>query len=277
MRNHAARIRTGADSFRAARGSCPQDGVSSTDPLPALARRARTRCLSRVGIRIAVMGGSGGVGASTFAAVLAWAARGLGSSLIDLDGSGGGIDVLLGIERVPGPRWSDLRLDGGRLESGLLLGALPRWYGVPVLAADRSPPQQGVLSVLRAAEQAGPVVLNLPRAPDAGRTAALEACDLVLLLACARVHALAAARAVLAGLPGSSPPAVGVLLRSGDVPKADAAALLGRPVLGCLPAAGRPVELAAHRPARPLVRVASGLLDGVLPGARAPVREETAR
>ncbi|HEU5006536.1 MAG TPA: hypothetical protein VFT67_06170 [Jatrophihabitantaceae bacterium] len=230
-----------------------------------------------MGIRIGVLGGSGGAGASTFAAVLAWAARFAGASLVDLDGSGGGIDVLLGIERVPGPRWSDLRLDGGRLESGLLLGALPRWYGVPVLAADRSPPERGVPGVVAAAAQAGPVVLNLPRAPDPVRAAALDGCDLVVLLAAARVPALAAARAVLAGLPDPSAQAIGVLLRAGDVPLADAAALLGRPVLGCLSAGHRPVELAVRRPPRALARVASGLLDGVQLHLTRPEEMETDR
>jgi hypothetical protein len=221
------------------------------------------------------LGGSGGAGASTFAAVLAWVARRLspaGASLIDLDGMGGGLDVLLGIERVPGPRWSDLRLDGGRLESGLLLAALPHWYGVPVLAADRSPPERGVPGVLEAAAPAGPVVLNLPRAPGPARAAALTACALVVVIACARVPALAAARSVLAGLTG--PSAVGALVRSGDVPAAEAAALLGRPVLGRLPSVTRPVDLAARRPPRALVRAASGLLEGALPAA---LRQEERR
>jgi hypothetical protein len=231
-----------------------------------------------VGTCIAVVGGSGGAGASTFAAVLAWVARWLspaGVSLIDLDGLGGGLDVLLGVERVPGPRWSDLRLDGGRLDPGLLLAGLPHWYGVPVLAADRSPPERGVPAVVEAAVQAGAVVLNLPRAPGPARTAALTACDLVLVIACARVPALAAARSVLAGLTGApertgssvAAPAVGVLVRAGDVPTEEAAALLGRPVLGCLPSVARPVDLAARRPPRSLVRAASGLLDGALSAA----------
>ena len=62
---------------------------------------------------LAVVGGSGGVGASTFAAALATAAA--PATLIDLDPVSGGIDVLLGIEDVPGARWSGLRLEGGRL------------------------------------------------------------------------------------------------------------------------------------------------------------------
>src|SRR6185312_17116098 len=100
-------------------------------------RRLR-RLRGRVHSMIGVIGGNGGVGASTFAAVLAWAA--VSGVLVDLDPVGGGVDVLLGIERAPGARWSGLRLDGGRLAPEVLTAGLPRWAGVPVLAADRSPP-----------------------------------------------------------------------------------------------------------------------------------------
>ena len=49
---------------------------------------------------IGVVGGSGGVGASVFAAVLAATAAVLGGRalLIDLDVTGGGVDVTLGLE-----------------------------------------------------------------------------------------------------------------------------------------------------------------------------------
>jgi len=67
---------------------------------------------------LGVVGGSGGVGASTFAAVLA-AVTGR-AMLVDLDVVGGGIDVLLGIEDVAGARWSGLRVGGGRLDPALL-------------------------------------------------------------------------------------------------------------------------------------------------------------
>ena len=66
---------------------------------------------------IGVVGGCGGAGASTFACVLAaTAATGWPAVLVDLDPVAGGIDVLLGIEAVPGARWSGLRLGGGRLD-----------------------------------------------------------------------------------------------------------------------------------------------------------------
>src|SRR5579875_2141374 len=86
---------------------------------------------------VAVLGGSGGVGASTFAAALATAAG--RAVLVDCDPLGGGIDVLLGVEAVPGARWSGLRVNGGRLDPHALDEGLPRWRDVRVLAADAPP------------------------------------------------------------------------------------------------------------------------------------------
>jgi hypothetical protein len=67
---------------------------------------------------VGVVGGSGGVGASTFAAVLALGAaratRGP-AVLIDLDPIGGGIDVLLGVQSIPGLRWSGVSGAGSPL------------------------------------------------------------------------------------------------------------------------------------------------------------------
>ena len=93
------------------------------------------------GVVVGVIGGSGGVGASSFASVLAAAA--VPSVLIDLDLAGGGADVLLGIEAVPGARWSGLQLDGGRLDPALLADGLPRWRDVAVLAAESNGFAQG--------------------------------------------------------------------------------------------------------------------------------------
>lgn len=206
---------------------------------------------------IGVVGGNGGVGASTFAAVLAWAAA--SGVLVDLDPVGGGLDVLLGIEHEPGARWSGLRLDGGRLDPELLAGGLPRWAGVPVLAVDLPPPDD-VAPVLAAASGAGVAVIDLPRAASPARDAAAAVCDFVVVLVQARVRSLAAARAVLASLPDVP---VGVLLRQADVPHDEAAALIGAEPLGAVPAAGRGVDLTGGRVPRGLARVAAGVLDGV--------------
>ena len=207
------------------------------------------------GFVLGVVGGSGGAGSSTFAAVLARCAP--SAMLIDLDLVGGGLDVLLGIEATPGARWSGVRLDGGRLDPEILERGLPRWCGVPVLAVD-----SGVLppigAVLAAARERGPVVLDLARQPDPVRDDAVAACDLVVVVARAEVRPLSAARAVLAGLDTSA----GVVLRAGEIPRDDAVAMLGATLLGAVPNVGR-FDLAQGRVPRSLRVVARGLLDGI--------------
>jgi hypothetical protein len=205
------------------------------------------------------------VGASTFAAALAAAAAAVAGAavLIDLDAMGGGIDVLLGIESVPGARWSGLRLDGGRLDPALLAGGLPRWGEVAVLAADVGPPSgPAVTAVLDAAARLGPRVLDLGRSPGVARTAALQRCDLTVLLAAADVAGLAAARAVTASLDGAP---CGVVVRHGSLSSEQAAVLAGAPLLGELPAASARSErpLAGGRVPRAAARLAAGVLDGL--------------
>jgi hypothetical protein len=207
---------------------------------------------------VGVVGGSGGVGASSFAAVVAAAAG--ASVLVDLDVAAGGIDVLLGIERVPGARWSGLRVAGGRLDPAVLLGGLPRWGRCAVLAADV--PQldaEAVGQVIEVAAGAAPVVVDLPRLPCAERAAGLSQCDLVVVVARADVAGLVAAHAVVSSLPEV---AVGVVVRRGEVAPGEAAGLVGVPLLGVLPTpAGR-----GPLPSRPLSRAAERVAAGVLAG-----------
>jgi hypothetical protein len=223
------------------------------------------------GTVIGVVGGSGGVGASTFAAVLA--ARARGAMLVDLDGVGGGIDVLLGIEATAGARWSQLQTDGGRLDPDLLARGLPRWGGVPVLAADAGPPPaHAVPTVLAAAAAAGPAVLDLPRGPCPERAAALRDCALVVLLAQGSVRGVAAARAVAVGL---SEVRCGLVLRRGLVGAAEAGRLVGVPLMGLVPRLRAPGDqlLNPRRPPVGLARVAAGILDGLmLDGSAVDVR-----
>jgi MinD-like ATPase involved in chromosome partitioning or flagellar assembly len=208
---------------------------------------------------IGVLGGSGGVGASTFAAVLAAVAG--EAVLVDLDVLGGGLDVLLGVEAVPGARWSGLRLAGGRLDPAELRAGLPRWGPVSLLAADVAElDPDAVLEVLGAAAEAGSVLLDLPRAACAERAAALLRCDLVVVLARADVGGLVAAHAAVAALPELP---VGLLLRRGEVPARDAAELVGAPLLGVLPALGGRFALDPWRVPRRSSRVAAGVLSGV--------------
>jgi MinD-like ATPase involved in chromosome partitioning or flagellar assembly len=215
---------------------------------------------------VGVVGGSGGVGTSTFAAVLAAVAG--PSLLVDLDVSGGGVDVLLGIEGRPGVRWSGLRVAGGRLDPLELTERLPHWGPVSVLAADSCDVDAAaVLQVLVAARTGGPVVLDLPRGNCPERAAALLSCDLVVVLARADVSGLVAAHAVTAALPEVP---VGVVARRGSVAAAEAAALVGRPLLGELPAlSGTAPDLRPDRPPRAAARVATGVLAGLRTVGRA--------
>ncbi|WP_375481811.1 hypothetical protein [uncultured Jatrophihabitans sp.] len=219
---------------------------------------------------IGVVGGSGGVGASMFAAVLAVRAAAV---LIDLDVTGGGIDVLLGLETEPGARWSGLHLAGGHLEPEALRAGLPRAGPCAVLAADVGElDPEAVGQVLGAAAALGPVVLDLPRAAVVERAAALLRCDLVVVLARADVAGLVSAHVLVDALPELP---LGIVLRRADVDVTRAAQCLDVPCLGVLPpraAVGRRFEMS--RLPRATVRVADGVLAGATgrawPAGQAP-------
>jgi secretion/DNA translocation related CpaE-like protein len=210
---------------------------------------------------VGVVGGNGGAGASTFAAVLAGTAP--AGVLVDLDGVGGGIDVLLGIEHVPGARWSQLRLEGGHLDPGLLESGLPRWGSVPVLAADCGLPEPGAVEqVLKAAAVLGSVIVDLPRLPCPAREAALARCDLIVVVCAATVHGVAAGRAVVDTLTGAP---VGLVVWRGLIRPREVGGLLGAPVLGVVPGRPAPPDRALDPNRLPprLARVAAGVLDGL--------------
>ena len=213
---------------------------------------------------VGVVGGSGGVGASTFAAVLAAVAGASapgGSVLVDLDVSGGGADVLLGIEATAGARWSGLHVAGGRLAADVLVDGLPRWGPCAVLAADvPTIAADAVLQVIQVASSVAPVVVDLPRASCAERAAALVCCDLVVVLARGDVGGLVAAHAVVSGLPELP---LGLVVRRGGVSGPRAAELVGVPLLGELPAVTNRFALEHRRLPRAAERIAAGVLAGV--------------
>ncbi|HEU5268780.1 MAG TPA: septum site-determining protein Ssd [Jatrophihabitans sp.] len=184
---------------------------------------------------IGVLAGCGGAGASTFAAVLA-ACAGRPSFLLDCDPLGGGIDVLLGCEQSPGPRWGQVRLRGGPLDPEMLSTGLPRWHDVRFLAADSQQPltESAVTAVLDAAAAVAPVVLDLPRAGSPMRQAALHRCDLVVLVTPAEVRGATAA-AMLA--PALDERCTSLVVRGGSraLSARQVSDLLGLPVLAELP------------------------------------------
>lgn len=176
--------------------------------LPSGANRLATAMADASGLGVAtgqlvaVVGGSGGVGVSTCTAGLAFvgAQRGLKTMLIDADPLSGGIDLLVGAERVPGWRWP--RLANARGHLGNLAGQLPRVDGVDLLAmargqgeVDPGPDAEQMKSVLLSARRTHElVVVDVPRHLSAASREVLRRADVVLLLVPAQLRGIAAAQ-----------------------------------------------------------------------------------
>jgi secretion/DNA translocation related CpaE-like protein len=229
---------------------------------------------------LAVVGGvCGGAGASTLATALAVAARtatGPDVLLVDGDGWGAGLDLLLGAERAQGLRWPELAGVSGRVAGPALAAALPEGCGVPVLAASRDAPQEvpaeALLAVSVGARDSGcGVVVDLPVRSAAAEPVLPEA-DLAVLLVPARLRAAAAARALVGG---DRSPWGSALLVSRPVPggltRHDVADVVGRPVFAELAAdrsavarseRGEPPSVAARSPFGLLTRQLLGRLPG---------------
>ncbi|MCL2849408.1 MAG: pilus assembly protein FlpE [Micrococcales bacterium] len=155
----------------------------------------------RPGLLLLVVGARGGAGATTLAALLAAAlASRTATALVDLAG-GPGLDVALGIETLPGPRWPDLA-GAGDVPGDQVLAALPRWGQVAVVSADRArpslPPPRDVLDRLR--EAAGVVVLDVPTCDVLAGRAPVDRADLVVVVAGRDVASVAGAVALRTAL-----------------------------------------------------------------------------
>lgn len=185
----------------------------------------------------AFVGGSGGAGATTCAAALAYLAARDGRStlLIDLDPRGGGIDLVLGAEEEPGWRWPRLERASGHL--GELAGQLPRVEGVDLLSMPRLAgvaPTELPAEAIRAVLVAGLrdyelVVADLPRVPTEAGAEVLRRADRTYLVVSGEIRGLAAARQTLAELDGQCGPVSAVLRTrsSGQVDEATVGAGLG--------------------------------------------------
>ncbi|MDR1791362.1 MAG: P-loop NTPase [Propionibacteriaceae bacterium] len=137
---------------------------------------------------LAVLGGSGGVGASTLAAglALAQAKSGAAVALVDADVAGGGIDLLLGLEHVGGWRWPSLAAAEGYI--GDLRGFVPQIDTVSVLSMARADAgelrPQALTAVLQSLRRSHSlVVLDVGRTQSpVAREAVRLATDRLLLL-----------------------------------------------------------------------------------------------
>lgn len=168
---------------------------------------------------ITVLGGRGGAGASVLATALAVTARrrGLDTLLIDADPLGGGVDLVLGWERMEGLRWPDLVDSRGRVNPPALVGALPGEGSLAVLSFDRTELDGVPTGAMATAIDAGRrgrdlVVIDLPRRFDESSLLALTAADRAYLVVPAELRAYAAAQRV-AQVAADHCPVLGVVVR----------------------------------------------------------------
>jgi secretion/DNA translocation related CpaE-like protein len=190
---------------------------------------------------LGVIGGCGGAGASTLAAALGLhSARTTATLLVDADPLGGGLDVLLGAERMPGLRWSDVADARGRLDAKALADALPVVAGCAVVSHGRGSPASVAADAASAVLDAGvrgfgQVVIDLPRCGSPAGATLIAGCDRVALVVPATVRATAAASVVVRELLAGCGDRVRLVVRDpgGDrLSVADVTRALDRPAIG---------------------------------------------
>lgn len=193
------------------------------------------------GTVIGLVGGSGGVGTSTTALGLAAAAtrRGLRSLLVDLDATGGGLDLLCGVESDPGWRWPRLATVDGFL--GDLAGELPTVDEIDLISMGRGadhvvPGPASVSAVIRSAARSHDVVIvDLGRCADSGARQGQLLADRTVLVGGSGVRQIAAAGH---WLRQTAEPPEHLLVRStrhGEIDADTCASILELPCVGSVP------------------------------------------
>ena len=219
---------------------------------------------------VAVVGGSGGAGATTLACALGQAGARRGPTLVvDTDPAGPGLDRVLGLEARDGVRWDALGSTTGRLSARSLRDAVPRDGDLGVLtwapgAVDVVAPfaAREALSAARRGHET--VVVDLPRVLGPVPEEVVAHCDLVLVVVVPTVPGLASAARVCARL--ADPGRVRLVVR-GDADTALVRRTVGAPVLATMGDQRRldeAVDLGlgpARSPRGVLGRTAAGLLD----------------
>lgn len=223
--------------FRAAL-ACGAEGVLSlpADELAVIDLLAGAAAGSpRRGRVVAVLGGSGGVGATLFSAALSLVLANRGPTLlVDGDPLAAGIEMAIGLDGQDGARWDALTRPVGRLGPRALRETLPARGDLAALLwpTGRSTEVSGpaVRDLLRAARQAFDViVVDVPRHPSVLRDEVIQRADRVLLVSRMSVPAVLAATRLLSTLPVAR---TAVVLRGRDGPAAvEAQRALGVPVL----------------------------------------------
>lgn len=155
---------------------------------------------------VSVVGGVGGAGATTLAAALGAAAarRRLRPLVVDADPLGGGIDLVLGAERVDGVRWDDLDASRGRLDATVLTEVLPARRGVAHLTWARGSSRRvpdGWPEVVAASVRGFDLVaVDVPRHLDEVGEGLVGRSVLTLVVVPEEIAAVAAARQVVAAV-----------------------------------------------------------------------------
>lgn len=147
---------------------------------------------------IGVVGASGGVGASTFAAACARAAA--PSTLVDGHAHSGGLDLLLGIEEEIGARWGEIAIGEGAVAREDVRRALPATPdGVAVMTCSREVSGAGfgadvgdLEALVEVLGTGGVTVVDAPCAQLPAR------CDVVAILVAPQVRAVSAAAQLVA-------------------------------------------------------------------------------
>lgn len=152
---------------------------------------------------IAVIPGSGGAGASTLAINLGLRAvsQGLSVLVIDIDPTGGGIDLTLGAEEQQGTRWCDIDPGSGRIAAGTLVNALPVFNGLSFLSHGRARVHVPEVEVLAAVVDAGRrgfdlVIVDLPRGLSPATELLISQADLSVIAVRNHVRSVAASASV---------------------------------------------------------------------------------
>lgn len=153
---------------------------------------------------VAVVGGCGGAGATTFATALATAAASdaLPVTLVDVDHLGSGIERIAGVDDLDGAGWGSLLESAGRLGSRSLRAALPQRDGLAVLGWGRGArtclDPHVVREVVSAAQRgSGLVVADVPRYPDPGVAEVLLRADELVVVCPLTLSSVAAAARLL--------------------------------------------------------------------------------
>lgn len=191
------------------------------------------------GCLVSVVGGSGGAGASTFAAGLALAAgrRGLRTLLLDADPLGGGLDLVMGVEHAPGVRWDTVAANDGPMTARSLTEVLPAADGVRTLSFGREPTLPPPITNLLTAGVRGfdVVVADVPRHGNPWSVEVLTRSTMTVVVVPEDVRGVSATAAVLRHLRNHTSSLVAVSsARRPGLHRDTIAEFLGVPVVGRL-------------------------------------------